>query len=225
MAILANHQNGRDTHIRQIKIYTPRRLMGRHMDLPHFSSVRAPARATASPTSAPTHIRQIAPDPIIGNWTGDESTGCQLDWNIDNTVKDPQAHRGEPILNANYSTCTDPSLNGRVLSMIVGSYCTFENATFSAGSFTSVGWEGQLHELEELVGPPPPPPPSTRTTPRLHAAAPRRRRTASAARPEPQRVRSRCAPPEAVRRRPIRGDVIEAELILLLDRRHQHRVA
>ena len=39
VAVLANHQNGRDTHIRQIKIYTPRRLMGQHMGLPEFNSV------------------------------------------------------------------------------------------------------------------------------------------------------------------------------------------
>eukprot|EP00316_Scyphosphaera_apsteinii_P017369 CAMPEP_0119323508 /NCGR_PEP_ID=MMETSP1333-20130426/60880_1 /TAXON_ID=418940 /ORGANISM="Scyphosphaera apsteinii, Strain RCC1455" /LENGTH=179 /DNA_ID=CAMNT_0007330977 /DNA_START=46 /DNA_END=585 /DNA_ORIENTATION=- len=39
VAILANHQNGRDTHIRQIKIYTPRRLMGQHMCLPEFNTV------------------------------------------------------------------------------------------------------------------------------------------------------------------------------------------
>eukprot|EP00967_Tisochrysis_lutea_P033822 scaffold40242_cov35-Tisochrysis_lutea.AAC.3 len=39
VAILANHQNGRDTHIRQIKVYTPRRLMGQHMNLPEFSTV------------------------------------------------------------------------------------------------------------------------------------------------------------------------------------------
>ena len=39
VAVLANHQNGRDTHIRQIKIYTPRRLMGQHMGLPEFNTV------------------------------------------------------------------------------------------------------------------------------------------------------------------------------------------
>ena len=39
VAVLANHQNGRDTHIRQIKIYTPRRHLGQHMCLPEFSSV------------------------------------------------------------------------------------------------------------------------------------------------------------------------------------------
>mmetsp|Transcript_40778 Transcript_40778/g.86951 ORF Transcript_40778/g.86951 Transcript_40778/m.86951 type:complete len:184 (-) Transcript_40778:289-840(-) len=39
VAILANHQNGRDTHIRQIKIFTPRRLMGQHMCLPEFNTV------------------------------------------------------------------------------------------------------------------------------------------------------------------------------------------
>ena len=39
VAILANHQNGRDTHIRQVKIYTPRRHMGQHMGLPEFSDV------------------------------------------------------------------------------------------------------------------------------------------------------------------------------------------
>ena len=41
VAILANHQNGRDTHIRQIKIYTPRRHLGQHMQGPlsEFSSV------------------------------------------------------------------------------------------------------------------------------------------------------------------------------------------
>ncbi len=38
VAILANHQNGRDTHIRQIKIYTPRRHLGQHMGLPEFST-------------------------------------------------------------------------------------------------------------------------------------------------------------------------------------------
>ena len=39
VAILANHQNGRDTHIRQMKITTPSFEMGRHMDLPEFRSV------------------------------------------------------------------------------------------------------------------------------------------------------------------------------------------
>jgi len=39
VAVLANHQNGRDTHIRQIKIYTPRRHLGQHMCLPEFSSI------------------------------------------------------------------------------------------------------------------------------------------------------------------------------------------
>lgn len=39
IAILANHQNGRDTHIRQIKIYTPRRHMGQHMCLPEFNTI------------------------------------------------------------------------------------------------------------------------------------------------------------------------------------------
>ena len=39
VAILANHQNGRDTHIRQIKIYTPRRHLGQHMSQQEFSSV------------------------------------------------------------------------------------------------------------------------------------------------------------------------------------------
>lgn len=39
VAILANHQNGRDTHIRQIKVYTPRGLMGQHMCLPEFNTV------------------------------------------------------------------------------------------------------------------------------------------------------------------------------------------
>lgn len=39
VAVLANHQNGRDTHIRQIKIFTPRRHLGQHMCLPEFSSV------------------------------------------------------------------------------------------------------------------------------------------------------------------------------------------
>jgi anaphase-promoting complex subunit 10 len=38
VAILANHQNGRDTHIRQIKIYTPRRHLGQHMCLPEFNT-------------------------------------------------------------------------------------------------------------------------------------------------------------------------------------------
>ena len=39
VAILANHQNGRDTHIRQIKIFTPRRDMGQHMCLPEFNTI------------------------------------------------------------------------------------------------------------------------------------------------------------------------------------------
>lgn len=38
VAILANHQNGRDTHIRQIKIYTPRRGLGSTMCLPEFNT-------------------------------------------------------------------------------------------------------------------------------------------------------------------------------------------
>ena len=39
VAVLANHQNGRDTHIRLIKISTPRRHLGQHMNLPEFTSV------------------------------------------------------------------------------------------------------------------------------------------------------------------------------------------
>ena len=39
VAILANHQNGRDTHIRQIKIYTPRSSTGHSMMLPEFSTI------------------------------------------------------------------------------------------------------------------------------------------------------------------------------------------
>ena len=39
VAILANHQNGRDTHIRQMKVTTPASSMGRHMDLPDFQTV------------------------------------------------------------------------------------------------------------------------------------------------------------------------------------------
>ncbi|KAL1511399.1 hypothetical protein AB1Y20_006200 [Prymnesium parvum] len=39
VAILANHQNGRDTHIRQVKVYTPRRHMGQHMSLPEFNTI------------------------------------------------------------------------------------------------------------------------------------------------------------------------------------------
>jgi len=39
VAILANHQNGRDTHIRQIKVFTPRRHMGQHMCLPEFNTM------------------------------------------------------------------------------------------------------------------------------------------------------------------------------------------
>ena len=39
VAVLANHQNGRDTHIRQIKIYTPRRHLGQHMSMPEFNSI------------------------------------------------------------------------------------------------------------------------------------------------------------------------------------------
>jgi len=46
VAVLANHQNGRDTHIRQIKIYTPRRHLGQHMCLPEFSSVAFQQYAT-----------------------------------------------------------------------------------------------------------------------------------------------------------------------------------
>lgn len=39
VAVLANHQNGRDTHIRQIKIYTPRQHLGHHMSQQEFNSV------------------------------------------------------------------------------------------------------------------------------------------------------------------------------------------
>eukprot|EP00899_Mesostigma_viride_P020316 jgi/Mesvir1/28286/Mv04809-RA.1 len=34
LAILSNHQNGRDTHIRQIKVYGPRQDFGKAMGLP-----------------------------------------------------------------------------------------------------------------------------------------------------------------------------------------------
>ena len=46
VAILANHQNGRDTHIRQIKIYTPRRHLGHHMSTQEFSTVAFQQYAT-----------------------------------------------------------------------------------------------------------------------------------------------------------------------------------
>lgn len=47
VAILANHQNGRDTHIRQIKIYTPRRHLGQNIGCQHeFSSVAFQQYAT-----------------------------------------------------------------------------------------------------------------------------------------------------------------------------------
>ena len=46
VAILANHQNGRDTHIRQINIYTPRRHLGQHMCQQEFSSVAFQQYAT-----------------------------------------------------------------------------------------------------------------------------------------------------------------------------------
>ena len=46
VAILANHQNGRDTHIRQIKIYTPRRHLGQHMCQQEFTSVAFQQYAT-----------------------------------------------------------------------------------------------------------------------------------------------------------------------------------
>ena len=40
VAVLANHQNGRDTHIRQMKIYTSRRHLGLHMCLPEFTTMQ-----------------------------------------------------------------------------------------------------------------------------------------------------------------------------------------
>jgi anaphase-promoting complex subunit 10 len=46
VAILANHQNGRDTHIRQIKIYTPRRHLGQHMNQQEFSTIAFQQYAT-----------------------------------------------------------------------------------------------------------------------------------------------------------------------------------
>jgi anaphase-promoting complex subunit 10 len=38
VAIISNHQNGRDTHIRQIKIYGPRESVATKLKLPSFSS-------------------------------------------------------------------------------------------------------------------------------------------------------------------------------------------
>ena len=46
VAVLANHQNGRDTHIRQIKIYTPRRHLGQHFTQQEFSTVAFQQYAT-----------------------------------------------------------------------------------------------------------------------------------------------------------------------------------
>ena len=46
VAIQANHQNGRDTHIRQIKIYTPRRHLGQHFTQQEFSTVAFQQYAT-----------------------------------------------------------------------------------------------------------------------------------------------------------------------------------
>ena len=46
VAVLANHQNGRDTHIRQIKIYTPRRHLGQHLGQQEFSTVAFQQYAT-----------------------------------------------------------------------------------------------------------------------------------------------------------------------------------
>eukprot|EP00965_Chrysotila_dentata_P147455 4867642-Pleurochrysis_carterae.AAC.2 len=39
VAVLANHQNGRDTHIRQVKVFSPRWMIGQHMGLPEFNTV------------------------------------------------------------------------------------------------------------------------------------------------------------------------------------------
>jgi len=38
IAIIANHQNGKDTHMRQIKIYGPRRLPMQSLQVPAFKS-------------------------------------------------------------------------------------------------------------------------------------------------------------------------------------------
>eukprot|EP01102_Stenamoeba_stenopodia_P020071 TRINITY_DN7712_c0_g1_i2.p1 TRINITY_DN7712_c0_g1~~TRINITY_DN7712_c0_g1_i2.p1 ORF type:complete len:192 (-),score=32.50 TRINITY_DN7712_c0_g1_i2:29-604(-) len=38
IAVLSNHQNGRDTHIRQLKIYGPRQSISSMMHIPNFTS-------------------------------------------------------------------------------------------------------------------------------------------------------------------------------------------
>lgn len=38
IAIIANHQNGKDTHLRQIKVFGPRRLPLTSMQVPDFES-------------------------------------------------------------------------------------------------------------------------------------------------------------------------------------------
>ncbi|ABO98310.1 predicted protein, partial [Ostreococcus lucimarinus CCE9901] len=61
IAVLANHQNGRDTHVRQIKIFGPRRdqarALGRSLQLdfqsPAFSQYAGPR---APPRSRPRHV-------------------------------------------------------------------------------------------------------------------------------------------------------------------------
>lgn len=39
LAVLANHQNGRDTHIRQIRVYAPRNGTSNGMSLPEFNTI------------------------------------------------------------------------------------------------------------------------------------------------------------------------------------------
>jgi len=46
LAVLANHQNGRDTHIRQIRIYGPRQASESALGLPRFYSPELSVYAT-----------------------------------------------------------------------------------------------------------------------------------------------------------------------------------
>lgn len=41
LAILANHQNGRDTHLRQIKVYGPRQPVSSFISAPEFTTMEA----------------------------------------------------------------------------------------------------------------------------------------------------------------------------------------
>lgn len=74
IAVLANHQNGRDTHMRQIKVYTPveESSIGKFprcttVDFMMYRTIRWSGRDPGTPTDLYLELQQITDVPLIDN--------------------------------------------------------------------------------------------------------------------------------------------------------------